>query len=196
MTRLAVLADLHGNLPALEAVLRGLAQFTVDHVIVAGDVVNWGPFSAQVLEHVTREGWAVVRGNNEFYLLDYDTPRAPAAWRDYAMLPWLHRQLTGRWRSLIAAWLDSLSLRFSDAPPIRVVHGSPRSAWEPIYPVSTPAEVGAMPDGIEETTVIAAHTRLPMDRRVNGWGYTPLAYHVNRPPPASSVSSVDPLAPA
>ena len=61
MTRLAVLADLHGNLPALEAVLQDLSQFRVDRVIVAGDVVNWGPFSAQVLERVTREGWAVVR---------------------------------------------------------------------------------------------------------------------------------------
>ncbi len=40
----------------------------MDHVIVAGDVINWGPFSAQVMERVTREGWAVIRGNNEFYV--------------------------------------------------------------------------------------------------------------------------------
>ena len=80
LTTLAVLSDLHGNLPALEAVLADLAQFQVDQAIVAGDVINWGPFSAQVMERVTAGGWAVIRGNNEFYLLDYDTPRAPAAW--------------------------------------------------------------------------------------------------------------------
>lgn len=50
MTRLAILSDMHGNLPALEAVLRDLSQFKVERVIVAGDVINWGPFSAQVYE--------------------------------------------------------------------------------------------------------------------------------------------------
>jgi len=43
------MSALHGNLPALDAVLADLAQFPVDQVVVAGDVVNWGPFSAQVL---------------------------------------------------------------------------------------------------------------------------------------------------
>ena len=47
MTQLAILSDIHGNLPALEAVLADLAQFKVDQVVVAGDVINWGPFSAQ-----------------------------------------------------------------------------------------------------------------------------------------------------
>jgi predicted phosphodiesterase len=122
MTRLAILADIHGNLPALEAVLQDLSQFKMDHVIVAGDVINWGPFSAQVMERVTREGWAVIRGNNEFYVLDYNTPRAPSEWEEYSLLPWLHGQLNGHWRNVIAAW--------PDAPPLRVVHGSPRSPWD------------------------------------------------------------------
>jgi predicted phosphodiesterase len=169
VTRLAVLADIHGNLPALEAVLADLASFPVDHVIVAGDVVNWGPFSAQVMERVTRAGWAVIRGNNEFYLLDYDTPRQPEHWREYVLLPWLCAQLRGRWPHVIAAWPDALSLRFPDAPPIRVVHGSPRSASEPIYPVSTEAEIETMLAGVDETTLIAAHTHLAMDRRVGRW---------------------------
>ena len=71
MTQLAILSDIHGNLPALDAVLNDLAQFKVDQVVVAGDVINWGPFSAQVMERVTREGWPALRGNTEFYLLDY-----------------------------------------------------------------------------------------------------------------------------
>ena len=169
MTRLAILADIHGNLPALEAVLQDLSPFKMDHVIVAGDVINWGPFSAQVMERVTREGWAVIRGNNEFYVLDYNTPRAPSEWEEYSLLPWLHRQLNGRWRNVIAAWPDALSLRFPDAPPLRVVHGSPRSPWEPIYSISTEVEIEAMLVGVEETTLVAAHTHLAMVRRVGRW---------------------------
>lgn len=171
MTRLAILADIHGNLPALEAVIDDLARFEVDSVVVAGDVINWGPFSPEVMERVTGEGWAVLRGNNEFYLLDYKTPRAPAAWHnrdDYPLLPWLVEQLAGRWHNVIAAWPDSLLLCFPDAPPVRVVHGSPRSASEPIHPITPAPEVEEIVRGVAETTLIAAHTHLAMDRRVGG----------------------------
>jgi predicted phosphodiesterase len=41
MTTLAILSDIHANLPALEAVMQDLAQFSVDRVIVAGDVINF-----------------------------------------------------------------------------------------------------------------------------------------------------------
>jgi predicted phosphodiesterase len=172
MTRLAVLADIHGNLPALEAVIRDLADRPIDHVIVAGDVINWGPFSAQVVERVAKAGWAVTRGNNEDYLLDFETPRAPSEWGDrsqYPLLPWLRRQLAGRPHHTIAAWPDNLCLRFPNAPPIRVVHGSPRRHTEPIYPTATDAEITTMLGEVEESVVIAGHTHLPLDRSVGRW---------------------------
>ena len=39
MTRLAILSDVHGNLPALEAVIDDMAQFQPDHVVIAGDLI-------------------------------------------------------------------------------------------------------------------------------------------------------------
>jgi predicted phosphodiesterase len=172
MTRLAILADIHGNLPALDAVAADFAPFDIDHVIVAGDSINWGPCSSEVTERVTGAGWAVIRGNAEFYLLDYDTPRAPAAWSDrsqWAGLPWLRRELAGRAHALIAAWPDSLSLRFPDAPPLRIVHGSPRSPWEGLRPSVTDAEATVMLAGMAETTLVTGHTHLAMDRRIGAW---------------------------
>jgi hypothetical protein len=50
-----------GNLPALEAVRRDLSQFRIDCVVIAGDVINVGPFSEQVMERVVEDGWAVIR---------------------------------------------------------------------------------------------------------------------------------------
>lgn len=52
MITVAVLSDIHGNLPALEAVLADLKGFHVDQIIVAGDVFNFGPFSNQTAEIV------------------------------------------------------------------------------------------------------------------------------------------------
>ncbi len=172
MTILAVLSDIHGNLPALEAVMHDLAQFHVDQVVVAGDIINWGPFSAQCFDIVAREGWPVIRGNNEYYLLDYDTPRAPAAWQDatqWPLLPWLREQLQGSRQQRIAAWPDFISLRFADGPPIRMTHGSCRSAWEAIYAMDDGSVNAPKLAGAEEPFVIAGHTHLAMDIRVDRW---------------------------
>ncbi len=172
MTRVAVLADIHGNLPALEAVLADLAQFAVDQVIVAGDVINWGPFSAAVAERVLTEGWAVIRGNHEYYLLDYQTPRAPTLWNDadhFSTLPWLRRQLAGRLHQRIAAWPDTLTLRVPTAPPLRVIHGTPRNPWEPLYPWTSPDKLRERLADVEETTIVAAHTHVPMDLWFERW---------------------------
>jgi predicted phosphodiesterase len=65
MMRLAVVADIHGNLPALQAVFQDLAQFELDHIIAAGDVLNWEPFTDPVLDLVAEQGCTVIRGNNE-----------------------------------------------------------------------------------------------------------------------------------
>ena len=118
MTRLAVLADIHGNLPALQAVIDDMAHYKVDQVVVAGDSINWGPFSRGVMEALWERHWPLIRGNNEFYLLDYDTERAPAHWSRFTMPPYLHDQLGDGWVTAIAALPDTLQLRFRDAPPI------------------------------------------------------------------------------
>ena len=85
MTRIAVISDIHGNMTALNAVLDDMAPFKVDQVVVAGDVVNWGPHNAQVLDRIIRESWPVIRGNQELYMLDQDTPRGPASWEKYTI---------------------------------------------------------------------------------------------------------------
>lgn len=169
MTRLAILADIHGNMPALEAVMQDMAPFHVDQVVVAGDAINWGPFSAQVVETIVREGWAVIRGNNEYYLLDYNTPRQPPHWATYGLLPWLREQLEGRWLNTIAAWPDEISLRYPDGPPVRVVHGAPGDPWFSLHPLLTDEEFLARVGQTSERTIIAGHSHIALDRCVGPW---------------------------
>lgn len=172
MTRVAVLGDIHGNLPALEAVIANMQAFQPDVVVANGDLINWGPFSRQVLQRVAEEGWAVIRGNHELYLLDYGTPRAPDTWSDSSRYPLpllLHEQLAHDWLPRIAAWPDTLSLRFPDAPPLRIIHGSARSPWEPLHRGTAEKEAAPMLAGIEEVTVATAHTHIAMDRQVGKW---------------------------
>jgi predicted phosphodiesterase len=169
MTRLAILADIHANLPALEAVIADMAPFNVDHVIVAGDIINWGPFSLEVVERITSLGWGLIRGNHEYYLLDYGTPRAPDIWKTFDTPRWLNDQLGGRWKKVIAAWPESLSLRYPDAPLVRVFHATPRDIRAGIYDLSTDAEIAAILDGVDEPFVVFGHTHLRMNRQVGHW---------------------------
>ena len=172
MTKLAVLSDIHGVWPALESVLEDLSQFQVDLVIVVGDLINLGPFSRQVVTYAIEHDWVVIRGNNEHYLLDYGTPRAPARWQDatqYAMLSWLDRQFDNELKRTVATWPDTLQLRFHDAPPIRLLHGSARSVRESIFPCAPVSEVEASLAGTSEQVVVTGHSHLPMQRTVGKW---------------------------
>ena len=172
MTRLAILSDVHGNLPALEAVMEDMKKFDVDQAIVAGDVVNFGPFSRQTAELVIEHKWPVIRGNNEYFLVDYRTPRAPAEWHDplqFAPIAWLSRQFDRTLKRKIACWPDSLNLRFDDAPPIQVFHGTPQDPWEPIYWTQTDEEIERLLSTVEADFVICGHTHLPLDRQSGRW---------------------------
>jgi predicted phosphodiesterase len=172
MTKLAILSDIHGNLPALEAVLSDMQKFDVDHVIVPGDVISFGPFSRQTAELVIEKGWSVIRGNNEFFLVDYQTPRAPVDWNDpvqFAPTAWLDKQFDQRLKTLIASWPDALHLRFRDAPPIQVFHGTPASPWDSIYWTMTDQEIEGKLSPVEADHVICGHTHLAMDRQAGNW---------------------------
>ena len=70
--RVAVLNDVHGNLPALEAVLAEVAALDVDEILVGGDVIA-GPFPRESLDRLVDLGAVFVRGN-----ADRESPRAPA----------------------------------------------------------------------------------------------------------------------
>ncbi len=171
MTRLAVMSDIHANMPALRAVIDDLLSQEVDHVIVAGDIINWGPQSVAVLERILSEGWALIRGNHELYLLDANTPREPDLWKQhgYTLPSYLRKTIKGRLFNVIAALPDTLQLRYPDAPPVRVYHGTPGNPWVGIYPATTEDQIRELLKGVEETTVILAHTHLTLDRQVDDW---------------------------
>jgi predicted phosphodiesterase len=172
MTNLAILSDIHGNIPALEAVLTDLAAFEIDHVIVPGDVIGFGPSPIRATQIVIEKGWSVIRGNNEFFLTDYKTARAPAEWEDpvqFAPTAWLDHQFDHRLKTIIGSWPDTLSLFFRDAPPILVCHGTPASPWETIYSTMTDDEIEKTLLDVKPDYVICGHTHLPMDRQSGKW---------------------------
>ncbi len=76
--KIAILSDIHGNLPALEAVVADLEKWQPDRVFVAGDIINRGPRSLDCLRLVVGKhrqcGWHLIRGNHEDYVIKQAQP--------------------------------------------------------------------------------------------------------------------------
>ena len=72
--KIAVISDIHGNVPALTAVIHHLAQWQPDQVVVNGDIINRGPYSLQcwqIIQQKQAEGWIVLKGNHEDYVAQH-----------------------------------------------------------------------------------------------------------------------------
>ena len=167
--RLAVLADIHGNLPALQAVLTELERLQPDFVVLNGDLINPMPFNNGVVDVVRASDWAVVRGNHEFYLLDFGTERAPPGADDserWGSLHWLVKRVGTRQANYLAALPDELRLQFPGAQPIRVAHGVPGRNRVGFYQHMPVEKVIAEIDPIKERNVISAHTHVQVDRHL------------------------------
>ena len=155
--RIAIIADIHGNLPALEAVLARIADLRVDRLIVAGDIVVGAPDSAACWARVKSLGCPVLRGNHERYVFDFDTPRAKPEWAGERFGPvrWAAGQFSAAERTELAAL--AATLRWPEAPGVLFVHGSPRNDHDLVFPYTPDAELAEKFGGAGERLVVRAH---------------------------------------
>ncbi|MFT3828494.1 MAG: metallophosphoesterase family protein [Opitutaceae bacterium] len=155
--RIAILADIHGNLPALEAALARVDALRPDRVVVAGDLVVGGPDSAACWQALKGRGWPTLRGNHERYVFDFGTPRAKPDWATERFGPvrWAVAQFDAGARAELAA-LPAV-LRLPEAPGVLFVHGSPRNDHDLVFPYTSDARLAECFGGVAEQLVVRAH---------------------------------------
>ncbi len=167
--RLAVLADIHGNLPALQAVQAELERLQPDYVVLDGDMINPIPYNCSVIETVRASDWAVIRGNHEFYLLDFGTKRAPKGAENserWGSLHWLVKRIRADQANYLAALPDERTLCFPGTQPIRVAHGVPGRNRVGFYQTMSGEKILPEIDTVQERTIISAHTHVQVDRHL------------------------------
>ncbi|MFZ1757136.1 MAG: metallophosphoesterase [Caldilineaceae bacterium] len=168
--RLAVLADIHGNLPAFQAVLAELERIQPDFVVVNGDLINPIPFNGEIVDYIRNTDWGVVRGNHEFYLLDFGTERAIPGSEDpvrWGSLHWLVRNVTTAQAQFLAALPDERTLYFPGTQPIRMAHGVPGRNRVGFYQQQPADKILLEIRDIPEHTIISAHTHVQVDRQLS-----------------------------
>ncbi|MDA8236496.1 MAG: metallophosphoesterase family protein [Chloroflexi bacterium] len=150
--RLAVLSDIHANLPALEAVLASLPR--VDAFWHLGDVVGYGPHPDEVVARLRAIGAVGVRGNHDAAALGELGVEGfnPAAQRAAS---WTAARISPETR----AWLGALPERL-EVEGVTLVHGSPRDpTWE--Y-VTTAREAAASLAAVATRCCLHGHTHVPV----------------------------------
>jgi putative phosphoesterase len=160
--RVAVLADVHANAPALRAVLDELDSDPVDAIVAAGDLVS-GPLNAEVLDLLSSRSEPVhwVRGNGESDALEADPGRTDASSTQDSAI-WTAASLDERRRDELRSWPISLCL-----DDVRFCHGTPRDEHE-IITRATPDEILAEAlSEVTESLVVGGHTHQQMVRRVD-----------------------------
>lgn len=171
--KIAVLADIHGNYRALETVIHHLECWEPNYFFVAGDIVNRGPRSLcclQLLEEKRKnEGWQVIRGNHEDYVLQWDHPDAPQSGPQFEMFQPVHftHQQLHRNTDQIRLLPEKISLDLETAGEVRMLHGSMLGNRDGIYPENSKLELKKKISPAP-AVFITGHTHRPLITHVNG----------------------------
>ena len=169
--RLAAIYDIHGNLPALEAVLDDLRTHGVDEVVVGGDVVP-GPMPQGCLHALAQTGMPVhfIHGNGEQDLLAVCRGETPerVAHPFLEMLRWVAGELCEESLAEIAGWPASWERELPGLGLVRFWHATPRGDSE-IFTSITPVErLLPVLDGTGASVLVCGHTHMQFDRQVGG----------------------------
>lgn len=182
--RMIAFADIHGNLPALEAVLAA-AGGTPDLFLVAGDLVGFGPNPREVVDLLRSRGCLAVKGNVDDYVADpkaleqfyrfsrdmmdsgrhYRLPLPLEVLR--ANLEWTRGELGDR-SDYLAHLPFSVSVEPVPGRVLKMVHANPRDVTWPIRLRMPEAELREMTQGLDCELLVFGHHHIPFVKAVGG----------------------------
>lgn len=162
-----MLSDVHGNAPALAAILEELDDVRPDLVVFGGDL-TWGPLPEQTLALVEpfAETAIFVRGNADRAVVEYATGTATDEPSERAR--WIAARHEPEALRFLGRFVEQATVDFDGLGPVRFCHGSPRGDTELVTFATPEARVRAFMDGVDERIVVTAHTHVQFDRRVAG----------------------------
>jgi predicted phosphodiesterase len=158
--RVAVLSDIHGNLVALDAVVKDLERLSPDEVWCGGDVGWGGPWASECIARVRGEGWKTVRGNTDVWITG--DPQTVTSAEDRAQLEAM--AAAHAISADDARWLVNLPLGHSGPGSLLLVHGTPDSPFDAPLPDAPPAEFA--PYEGRAATVLYGHVHRAFVRRL------------------------------
>jgi len=169
--RVAVLDDIHGNLPALEAVLDEVAQAHVDRIVVGGDVVP-GPMSLEAFARLRSLAEPVdfLYGNCEVAALEAAAGKIPAAVPEQyrPLFEWTAAAIRGEVERFVASWPKTCRLEIPGLGEVLFCHGTPRDENEGFTRLTPEELLRPLFQDARASLVVCGHTHMQFDRMVGG----------------------------
>ena len=167
--KFAVLSDIHGNLEALEVVINDIENWSPDFVVVAGDIINRGPYPKEcldiILEKEKLDGWLVTIGNHEKYVIDqgnHDPNKSVISKTLYQDSLWTYNQLNGNIQHIINLPF-AFEKQINPLGTIRITHASMLGLRGGIFPNMSDEKILER-IGKGANVFCAGHTHIPIIR--------------------------------
>ena len=165
--RVAALYDVHGNLPALRAVLADVEAAGVDLIVFGGDLA-WGPLPRETMDLISgfRDDAVFVRGNAD---REVAGRRGEADGLDpstAAVNVWTANELSAEQRSFLGGLPETVDVDVTGLGPVMFCHGSPRSDEETITTATPDERVSEMIAAVDQGIVVCGHTHAQFERMV------------------------------
>lgn len=166
--RVAALYDVHGNLPALEAVLQEVREANVDQIVVGGDVFP-GPMSVEVLQRLRDLDVPVqfIMGNGDREVLALRTGAPSTVPEQYRpALRWVAEQLRPDDERFISQWPLTLRVAIPPLGDVLFCHATPRNDTEIFTRLTRDDVLAPIVGGLGVSLMVCGHTHMQFDRRV------------------------------
>jgi putative phosphoesterase len=169
--KLAIVSDIHGNLPALEAVLADIRLHDVDAVYCLGDLVGYAPFPNEVVDRIRRERIPTIMGNYDDGV-GFDRDECGCAYREPEekargdlSLAWTKAHTTPENKAFLQ--LLHHELRFeANGKRVLLVHGSPRKMNEYLFEDRPLASFERLAASSNADVIAYGHTHKPYTKLV------------------------------
>ena len=167
--RVAALFDIHGNLPALEAVLANIRAVGVDRVVIGGDVLP-GPMPRECLDVVLDLGiptdFIIGNGDRETIAARHGmvSNAVPVAFRE--AMTWNAAQLTDADEQTISGWPLTKTLRIDGIGEVLFCHATPRNDTDVFTAATSDEKLRPIFDPLGMPVVICGHVHMQFERMV------------------------------
>lgn len=170
--KIAALYDIHGNLPALNAVLSELSKINPDLIVIGGDIVT-GPMPVETLERLFQVDIPVkyIRGNSDRYVVmasEGKPLRPDLTQKGRERMKWVAQQLSQTHLDFLDQLPETLTIPFDDNNvEVLFCHATPTSDEEIFTPRTSQQQLEQMFQGIHHKIVVCGHTHIQFERSVS-----------------------------
>lgn len=166
--RVAVLADIHGNLAAAEAVLDDIKRQSPDYVVAAGDLAMRGSHPAETVDLLFDRCDSLILGNTDAYLANlylHGAYREPEHWKT-ELLTWTRDQLGGERLEQLRTLPFSVRYSPRKGQDLFVCHANPKNLEDSLEPTLDEGTIRRLLQHVDATAMAFGHLHFPYRRRV------------------------------